>query len=104
MGLSDRILKNNNPGGNTTAAQPSLVVLPQSRQIAAPATDGFRDLKSNIQQRLLETVDLAKLESLEPVLMTSKLTETIDQLLREQTRLITDSDRARLIREIKNEI
>jgi pilus assembly protein CpaF len=104
MGLSERILKNNNPGGNATAPPPSLVVLPQSRQIGAAATDGFRELKSNIQQRLLETVDLAKLESLEPVLMTSKLTETIDQLLREQTRLITDSDRARLIREIKNEI
>src|SRR5437588_5208125 len=104
MGLSDRSLKHSNPGADAIAAQPSLVVLPQNRQVAAPPTDGFRELKGNIQQLLLETVDLAKLESLEPSLMTSKLTETIDQLLREQTRLITDSDRARLIKEIKNEI
>ncbi len=105
MALSDRILRNSNPNGNVATAQPSLVVLPQRRE-AAPAAlmDGFRELKTTIQQRLLDTIDLAKLESLEPALMTAKLTETIDDLLREQTRLMTDGDRSRLIEEIKNEI
>ncbi len=66
MALSDRILRNSNPNRKVSTAQPSLVVLPQRRE-AAPAAlmDGFRELKTTIQQRLLDTIDLAKLESLE---------------------------------------
>jgi pilus assembly protein CpaF len=103
MGLSDRIQRNTNPP-ELSAAQPSLVVLPQRREPTPPLVDGFRELKTTIQQRLLDTIDLAKLESLEPALMTAKLAEAIDGLLREQTRLLTEGDRTRLIKEIKNEI
>jgi pilus assembly protein CpaF len=104
MGLSDRISRNIGSSSNGVAPPPSMAAAPPRRDASAPVADGFRELKSTIQQRLLESVDLAKLESLEPAVMTTKLSETIDGLLTEQTRMITDSDRARLIQEIAHEI
>ncbi len=69
-----------------------------------PMGESFRQLKLNVHNRLFETLDVAKLESLDPNLASAKITTTITELLDEAGRLLTESDRVRLIDEIKNEL
>jgi pilus assembly protein CpaF len=66
--------------------------------------DGFRQLKLKAHSRLFETMDLAQLENVDPALLSAKVTATISDLLKEEARLLTDSDRARLIDELKDEL
>jgi len=66
--------------------------------------DGFRQLKLKAHSRLFETMDLAQLENVDPALLSAKVTATISDLLKEEARLLTDSDRARLVDELKDEL
>jgi len=66
--------------------------------------DRSRELKFNVQKRLLETLDVSKLDGLETAVATEKVTSAISALLDEQGRVLTDPDRVRLIDEIKNEL
>ena len=66
--------------------------------------DGFRQLKLKAHARLFETMDLAQLENVDPALLSAKVTATIGDLLKEEARLLTDSDRARLVDELKDEL
>src|SRR6266852_2685155 len=102
MGLSDRVLQRT---ANAALVQPrpSLANGTQRRQVSA-INDGFRELKLRVHNRLLETIDISKLESLDPNLVSTKLTTTIGDMLHEEGRLLTDADRARMIEEIKNEM
>ena len=98
MGLNDRI-HGNSAGG--VGARPSLSAL--TRQTPG-IKDSMRELKLAVHNRLLETIDVAKLESLDPALVSAKLSATINDILAEDARLLTDVDRARLVEEIKNEM
>ena len=66
--------------------------------------DGFQQLKLAVHNRLFETIDVSQLESLEPAMVSQKVTAAINDILNEDGRLLTDADRARLIEEIKNEL
>jgi pilus assembly protein CpaF len=66
--------------------------------------EGFQQLKLAVHNRLFETLDVTRLESLEPALASQKVTEAISHILDEEGRLLTDSDKSRLIEEIKNEL
>ncbi len=66
--------------------------------------DGSRRLKVKVHNRLFETIDVSKLESLEPALVGVKVTAAINDILNEEGRLLTESDRNRLIEELKNEL
>ena len=66
--------------------------------------DGFQQLKLAVHNRLFETLDVSRLESLEANLASQKVTTAIGEILDEEGRLLTDADRARLIEEIKNEL
>src|SRR5216683_7377558 len=66
--------------------------------------DGFQQLKLAVHNRLFETLDVTRLESLEPALASQKVTEAITAILEDEGRLLTDSDRFHLIEEIKNEL
>src|SRR5438045_661332 len=100
MGLNDRILQNTN-GGAPAAVRASLAPAQRKNTNAA---DGFRDLKLRVHNRLLESIDVSKLESLDPILVSTKLTSTISDMLTEEGRLLTEQDKARMIEEIKNEM
>src|SRR5271156_692367 len=101
MGLSDRIQQHNQNGAAPTLGQhPSLTTSRQKRSV----NDSFRELKLAVHNRLLETIDVAKLESLDPLLVSTKLTAAIGAILEEEDRLLTPADRARLVEEIKNEM
>ncbi len=97
MALSDRISRNG------AAAPPSTsMALTVHRAEAEPGGD--RELKKRVHNRLLESIDVSKLETLEPDYVHGKLTATIRELLEEEGRLLTEVDRDHLIEEIRNEI
>src|ERR1700731_2148362 len=66
--------------------------------------DGFQQLKLAVHNRLFETLDVSRLESLEAGMASSKVTQAITEILTEDGRLLTEADRARLIEEIRNEL
>ena len=76
---------------------------PAKRERSAMA-DGFQQLKLAVHNRLFETLDVSRLESLEANMASQKVTIAISEILDEEGRLLTDADRARLIEEIKNEL
>jgi pilus assembly protein CpaF len=57
-----------------------------------------------VHNRLFETLDVSRLESLEQNMASTKVTQAITEILNEEGRLLTDTDRARLVEEIKNEL
>jgi pilus assembly protein CpaF len=106
MPLSERLSKNvNGNGAGPEAPVSSLSLVSQRRD---PPNSGeanaFRELKQQILDHLLRSLDVAKLDSLDPTLVTGRLSAEITDYLREEGRLVTDSDRLRLIEEVKNEI
>ena len=69
-----------------------------------PQAEGFQQLKLAVHNRLFESLDVSRLESLEAHLASQKVTNAITEILNEEGRLLTDADRNRLIEEIKNEL
>jgi pilus assembly protein CpaF len=68
------------------------------------ASNSSHELKIQVHNRLFESLDVEKLESLEPAMVESKVTTAINETLDAEGRLLTDSDRERLVEEIKNEL
>jgi pilus assembly protein CpaF len=66
--------------------------------------EGYAQLKLAVHNRLFETLDVSRLESLEPQLASSKVTQAINDILNEEGRLITEADRISLVEELKNEL
>src|SRR5208282_232466 len=66
--------------------------------------EGTRKLKMLVHNRLLECLDVSKLDALEPAMVSTKVTAAINETLDRESRLLTDSDRARLVDEIKDEL
>ena len=66
--------------------------------------EGTRKLKMLVHNRLMETLDVSKLDALEPAMVASKVTAAINETLDREGRLLTELDRARLVTEIKNEL
>jgi pilus assembly protein CpaF len=99
MSLADRI----NLGERGLPGR-SHSLVPAAKRTRDPVADSFQQLKLSVHNRLFETIDVARLENLEPDVALAKVTETIEDILNEEGRLITETDRARLITEIKNEL
>src|SRR6202789_4659437 len=77
---------------------------PAKRTVKDAQAEGFQQLKLAVHNRLFETLDVTRLESLEPVLAAQKVTEAISTILDDEGRLLTDTDKNHLIEEIKNEL
>ncbi len=101
MRLVDRL---SNAGKGVALRTHSLAVSNAVKRSRDALDDGFEQLKLAVHTRLFETLDVTSLESLDPDLAQSRVTQTITEIINEEGRLITDSDRARLIAEIKNEL
>ena len=67
-------------------------------------SEGSRRIKIKVHNRLFETIDVSKLETLDPSVISSKVIAAIGEILDEEGRLLTDADRNRLVEEIKNEL
>src|SRR5216683_184582 len=105
MGLTDR-LSNSSPGTRPADAANSggsLIGATVRRRKDAIA-DSSRRLKIKVHNKLFETIDVAKLETLEPAMVSIKVTAAINDILNEDGRLLTDTDRGRLVEELKNEL
>ena len=103
MRLVDRLTQNSGAKATPEAPAGSLIggtVVRKRDDIA----EGSRRLKIRVHNRLLETLDVSKLDALEPAMVSGKVTAAINETLNDEGRLLTDIDRARLISEIKNEL
>jgi pilus assembly protein CpaF len=101
MKLVERVSSNN---VKPVAPAPRSVLGTQGRRPKDTMAEGFRDLRYNVQKRLLETMDVAKLDQLDSALASEKVATAIGTLLDEQGRMLTDADRGRLVNEIRNEL
>ncbi len=101
MGLADRLMQVN--GKTQTPGAGSLIGATVRRRKDSLA-ESSRLLKIKVHNRLFETIDVSKLETLDPAMVSSQVTTTIGDILKEEGRLLTDADRARLVEEIKNEL
>jgi len=106
VSLKERLLNNQNGSSPATAvAVPALTLIRQKREVReAPEAAAFRELKNEIHQYLLKTIDINKLEALDPAQVNGRITTVINEHLDEEERLVSDRDRARLIEEVQNEI
>jgi pilus assembly protein CpaF len=68
------------------------------------SADSTRELKIKVHNRLFESMDVSRMEMLDPALISTKVTTAIGETLDEDRRLLTDGDRARLVEEVKNEL
>jgi pilus assembly protein CpaF len=104
MTLSERLTGKERNGAPASSASVLSLVLPKRETRESPEATAFRELKQEILEYLLQTLDVTKLEALDPAVVTNRLGGAITDRLREQGRLVTDPDRLRLIEEVKNEI
>src|SRR6202161_4399930 len=105
MGLSDRLsnaTKGVRPSDGVSGGG-SLIGATVRRRKDAIA-DSSRRLKAKVHNKLFETIDVSKLETFEPAMVSSKVTAAINDILNEDGRLLTDVDRSRLVEELKNEL
>ncbi len=103
MRLVDRLSQNAPGAGRPEAPAGSMLGgVPAKRR--DDLADGSRRLKMRVHGRLLESLDVSKLDALEPAMVSAKVTAAINDTLDEEGRLLTDLDRARLVNEIKNEL
>jgi pilus assembly protein CpaF len=91
----------NDPDSN---APSSFIANTAKRKSGDLLSEGARRLKIKVHNRLFETIDISKLESLDPSLVSTKVIAAIMDILSEDGRLLTDTDRDRLVQEIKNEL
>ena len=101
MKLVDRISQQNS---QTPAPFQRSLMGGTPKKIKDSQAEGFSQLKLAVHNRLFETLDVSRLESLEPALASTKVTTAITDILNEDGRLLTDSDKTRLVEEIKNEL
>jgi pilus assembly protein CpaF len=104
MGLIDRLQV---PAeGRPAAAQPSLFT--QDARLSAGGSESgkklFEQLKLRVQDRLLEKIDLTKLEDAGYNALLYEITAVINDLIQEDKLLLTDADRARLIETTTNDM
>src|SRR6266436_3699122 len=102
MKLVERISQQNSAA--PAQFQRSLIGGGTQKKIKDSQAEGFQQLKLAVHNRLFETLDVTRLESLEPALASQKVTEAITAILEDEGRLLTDTDRFHLIEEIKNEL
>ncbi len=104
MGLSERLSQSNHEAKSGEAFGPVGSLIMSVRRRHDTLSEGSRRLKVKVHNRLFETIDVSKLETLEPQIVAAKVTAAINEILNEDGRLLTDVDRGRLVDEIKNEL
>jgi pilus assembly protein CpaF len=101
MGLAERLSQTH---GKTQAPGGGSLIGATVRRRKDTLAESSRRLKIKVHNRLFETIDVSKLETLDPSMVSTQVTSTISEILNEEGRLLTDTDRARLVEEIKNEL
>jgi len=106
MGLLDRLQPSSQKGER--AAGPSLSLLHEEPRLRGTAqaeqAELFESLKARVQDRLLQKVDLSKLDEIGYGSVLAEITKVINALIAEDGLLITDADRTSLIEATINDI
>src|ERR1700677_4128111 len=102
MKLVERISQQN--AATPAPFQRSLMSRGPKRAVKDAQAEGFQQLKRAVHNRVFELSDVTRRETREPVLAAQKVTEAISAILDDEGRLLTDTDKAHLIEEIKNEL
>src|SRR6266436_3124969 len=105
MGLIDRLQAPLEE--RQTVSQPSLFNSEQRPSSIATADSGkelFEDLKYRVQQRLLQKIDVSRLEEAGYGALLVELGTVIDDLIREDGLLLTEADRNRLVEVTTNDM
>ncbi len=104
MGLAKKLKSDvsdqNRPGLQTSNA----FVGANARNRDDGSGEKSRRLKMQVHNRLFDTIDVSKLDTLDPATLSGKVTTAIAEILNEEGHLLTDADRTRLVEEIKNEL
>ncbi len=100
MGLKDRLVgRNATQSALAPSARPGTGFTPaDTRQ-----RDSFQELKQNIHRSLIERLDLASLETVEPEYLQSQVDRVVRTLLREQDLRLPPDEEERLVKEVKDE-
>lgn len=103
MGLIDRLQPV--AEGRATAAQPSLFT-PEAKPApaVAPAAGFLGEMRGRVQDRLVQRIDVSRLEEAGYSALLAQISEVIDELIAEDKVLITGPDRARLIESVTNDM
>jgi pilus assembly protein CpaF len=105
MGLADRLGHKRSDGTRNDAdTSGANSFITKNKGKTDLLSEGARRLKIKVHNRLFETIDISKLESLDPALVSTKVIAAIMDILSEDGRILTDTDRDRLVQEIKNEL
>ena len=99
MGLKDRLV------GRTTSTTPTPTQPGRTGGIVPVERphDTFQELKQNIHRSLIERLDLASLETVEPEYLQGQVDRVVRALLREQDLRLPPDEEERLVKEVKDE-
>ncbi|HVA81376.1 MAG TPA: CpaF family protein [Candidatus Binataceae bacterium] len=100
MKLTDRL----SHIGNGTPQRAHSFAVQTARRPKGELADTFQQFKLKVHNRLFETLDVTRLENLDAEVARVKVAGAISEACSEDTQLITDGDRERLIEEITNEL
>jgi pilus assembly protein CpaF len=102
MGLFDRL----HPGTDerATTAQPSLLVAEMRIGPGSGTSSFLGALRARVQDRLVERIDVAKLEETGYGALLEQIGEVINELIAEDRILLTATDRERLIESVTNDM
>ncbi|MBN1550440.1 CpaF family protein [bacterium] len=108
MGLRQR-LRNDNDNGNGKITDSK--ILPQDtnapdtakQSVASPRTPRNQGLKEKIHRRLIDKLDLTKLETISKTVLKSQVRDVVESLLREDENVGPELNREQLTEEILNE-
>src|ERR1700752_3335638 len=105
MGLAEKHWNANKSGRVSDGASVSSSLIGATvRRRKDAIADSSRRLKVKVHNKLFETIDVSKLETLEHSMVSSKVTAAINDILNEDGRRLTEADRGRLVEELKNEL
>jgi pilus assembly protein CpaF len=103
MGLIDRL--QTTPQEESSTTQPSLYATRPNESATVTGKGGLLEhLKQRVQDRLLERIDVTKLEEAGYGALLDEISDVINELIRQDRVLLTDADRARLIESTTNEM
>jgi pilus assembly protein CpaF len=103
VGLIDRLQPSTET--RTAGAQPSLFnTEAKGASTGAPITGFLADMRSRVQDRLIQRIDVSRLEEAGYAALLDRISEVIDELIAEDKVLITSADRARLVESVTNDM
>jgi pilus assembly protein CpaF len=102
MGLIDRLQPA--PELRSAGMQPSLLTHESSAAPIAGSMGFLAELRARVQDRLVERIDVTKLEEAGSTALLVQISEVINELISEDKVLLTAADRAKLVKSVTNDM